>query len=264
MIRENPDLKIDSDENFIEAAQLMGSQRRPVAWLLAIQITLLGAMLIGLASPPRMPAVAMFVLLAGFLRYANSVWLTAFLVLTVGARIFQTTFQQEFFVESNLIIDCVLSILTLVASFRYIELRSYRRTFELDKTYRRLKTTSTSSVIYGVSTVMGQLVRRQWYLSILAMFAAYLLLWSIPTTKQWTQKYWLDPTGGRFIFLGLALFLGWFICRAVFSMWDWFCLTPKQADVAMRSWANREFWSPMAGVERRRSNLRKADYDDDH
>ena len=263
MIRENSDLKIDSDENFIEAAQLMESHRRPVAWLLAIQITLLGLMLIGLVRPSTIPTVAMFVLLAGFLRYANSVWLTAFLTLVIGARIFQTAIGEEFFIESNLILDSALILLTLVASFRYIELRSYSRTFELSKSYRRLETSNKPSPIYVLHTMMGQLVRRHWYLSLLAIFGAYLLLWSIPTTKQWTQKYWLDPTGGRFIFLGLALFLGWFICRAVFSMWDWFCLTPKQADVAMRSWANREFWSPMAGVERRRSKLRKADYDDD-
>jgi len=260
MIREKLSLKPNSDENFIEAAQLTRSHRRPVAWMLAIQITLLGILLIGLATRSTLPALAMLVLLAGFLRYANSVWLTAFLVLTIGARIVQNDIQQEFFVESDLIINCVSIVLTLVASFRYIELRSYSNAFELGKTYRRLNT--SPSLINVLSTIIGQLVRRQWYHSAFAIFAAYLLLWSIPTTKQWTQKYWLDPVGGRFIFLCLALFLGWFICRAVFSMWDWFCLTPNQADVAMRSWTNREFWSSMAGVERRRSNLRRDEYDD--
>ena len=150
----------------------------------------------------------------------------------------------------------------LVASFRYIELRNYRRTFKLETFYRELKTTSNANLLDVVRTVAGQFVRRHWYHSLLAIVAAYLLLWSIPTTKQWTQKYWLDPTGGRFIFLGLALFLGWFICRAVFSTWDWLGLSPKQADVAMRSWANREFWRQTAGLERRRHNLRKAEYDD--
>jgi len=263
MIHKNQDLKINPDENFIEAAQLVGSHRRPIAWMLAIQITLLGSLLIGLTNPLTIPAVVMFVLLAGFLRYSNSVWLTTFLTLALGSRFFQNDVRQEFFIQSDLLLDCVLTLLTLVASFRYIELRSYSRAFELGKSYRKLKTSNKPSLVTAVSTVVGQLVRRQWYHSLLAIFAAYFLLWSIPATKQWTQDYWLDPTGGRFIFLGLALFFGWFICRAVFSMWDWFCLTPKQADIAMRSWANREFWSPMAGVERRRNNLRKAESDDD-
>ena len=265
MIRKNPDLKINSGEKFIEAAQLVGSHRRPVVWMLAIQVTLLGLLLIGLANPVTIIlAVAIFGLLAGFLRYSNLVWLTAFLTLVVGARFFQNDVRQDFFIESDLFLDCVLILLTLVASFRYIELRSYSRSFELGKSYsyRKLKT-NKPSLVSAFNTVVGQLIRRQWYNSVVAIFAAYWLLWSIPVTKQWTQEYWLDPTGGRFIFLGLALFFGWFICRAVFSMWDWFCLTPKQADVAMRSWANREFWSPMASVERRRSKLRRADHDND-
>ena len=94
MIREKLSLKPNSDENFIEAAQLTRSHRRPVAWMLAIQITLLGILLIGLATRSTLPALAMLVLLAGFLRYANSVWLTAFLVLTIGARIVQNDIQQ--------------------------------------------------------------------------------------------------------------------------------------------------------------------------
>ena len=155
MIRENSDLKIDSDENFIEAAQLMESHRRPVAWLLAIQITLLGLMLIGLVRPSTIPTVAMFVLLAGFLRYANSVWLTAFLTLVIGARIFQTAIGEEFFIESVLLLDSVLILLTLVASFRYIELRNYSRTFELSKSYRRLETSNKPSPIYVLHTMMG-------------------------------------------------------------------------------------------------------------
>jgi len=261
MIGNKSELKTHSNENFIEAAQLVGSHRQPVAWLLAAEVTILGLLLIDLAIPSTVPALAMLVLLAGFLRYANSVWLTAFLTLVLGARFFQTGSQQAFLIRSDLLLDCVLILLTLIASFRHIELRNYSRAFELGKSYRRLNTTSKPSLVSVVNTVMGQLIRRQWYHSLLAILAAYLLLWNIPATKQWTQKYWLDPVGGRFIFLSLALFLGWFICRAVFSMWDWFCLTPQQADVAMRSWTNREFWSETAGIQRRQSNLRKADND---
>ena len=264
MIREEPDLKIYSNENFIEADQLVGSHRRPVAWMLAIQITLLGLLLIGLASPSTLIGILMLALLAAFLWSANSVWLTAFLSVVVGVRNIQFVGRQEIFIDGNLLLllDCVLMLLTLVASFRYIELRSYSRTFNLGKTYRKLQNRNRPSVVNVLRTIMGQLVRRHWYHSLLAIFAAYLLLWSIPTTKQWTQKYWLDPTGGRFIFLCLALFLGWFLCRSVFSMWDWLGLTPNRADMAMRSWANREFWSASAGVERRRNKLRKADHDD--
>ena len=111
--------------------------------MLAIQVTLLGLLLIGLANPVTIIlAVAIFGLLAGFLRYSNLVWLTAFLTLVVGARFFQNDVRQDFFIESDLFLDCVLILLTLVASFRYIELRSYSRSFELGKSYsyRKLKT----------------------------------------------------------------------------------------------------------------------------
>lgn len=263
MIKKNQHMKTSSNENFIEAAQLVESHRQPVAWILAIQVALLGLLLIGLTSPSTAAAVAMLALLAGFLWYANSVWLTAFLVVVIGARVIHSDGERVFFVESVFLLDCILSVLTLVASFRYIELRSYSRAFELGKSYRGLKATNNQSLPRTLATALGQLVRRQWYHSIIAIFAAFVLLWSIPATKLWTQKFWLEPTGGRFIFLAFALFLGWFVCRAAFSLWDWLGLTPNQADVAMRSWANREFWSELAGVERRRSKLQRADFDDD-
>jgi len=263
MIRKNPNLKTHSNESFIEADQLVGSHRRPVAWMLAIQVILLGFLLTWLASPSTLITILMLTLLGAFLLSANWAWSTAFLSVVITGRIIQTNGYQEFFVDGGLLLNCVSILLMLVASFRYTELRSYSRAFNLGKTYRLLEHTHTPSAGNVLTTVIGQIVRRHWYHSLLAIFAAYMLLWSIPTTKQWTQKYWLDPTGGRFIFLCLALFLGWFLCRSVFSIWDWFSLTPNQADVAMRSWANREFWSATAGVERWRNKLRKADYYDD-
>ena len=262
MIRKKIDVKNDSTENFIEADQLVGSHRRPVAWMLALQVALFGLLLIGLASPSLGAAVAMVALLSGFLWYVNSVWLTAFLMVVVGAQVIQTGGRRVFFIESAVLLSCVLIVLMLVVSFRYIELRSYSRVFQLGKSYRGLKATKQSKLFQTVSVVLGQLVRRQWYHSLFAMIAAFLLLRIVPATKQWTQDYWLEPAGGRFIFLAFVLFLGWFVCRALFSMWDWFGLSPKQADVAMRSWANREFWSEMAGVERRVSKLRRQDLDE--
>jgi len=242
-------------ENFIEAAQLINVHRNPVAWLLIIQIAILGTLSVCLTGLSGAAQVAMLAMLAGFLWYGNSFWLLPFCVIVFGGQLIRSNGQQFVFSNGIHLAACILLFLNLIASFRYIELRRYGQAFELGKTYRGLHATN-NPIWSSLTLVIGQFIRRQWYHSVIAMVVAFMLLWKIPASNYWLNEFWTQPVAGRLIFLSLILFFAWFICRAVISMWDWFLLTPNQADVAIRSWANREFWRDMAGVERRRERLR--------
>ncbi|MDB2686799.1 hypothetical protein N9Y42_06265, partial [Mariniblastus sp.] len=96
---------------------------------------------------------------------------------------------------------------------------------------------------------------------VIAIVVAFIVLWKVPVSEVYLEEFWVKPVAGRLILISLILFFVWFICRGVISMWDWFLLTPRQADVAFRSWANREFWWELAGTERRRERLRSEEDD---
>jgi len=86
-INSYSDPKADSTDDFVEAAELLASHRRPVVWMLAIQVAVLGAISIRLTSPTLAAVGTMVALLAGFLWYANSVWLLAFSFVVIGVQI---------------------------------------------------------------------------------------------------------------------------------------------------------------------------------
>ena len=245
----------ESGENFIEAAQLIDSHRQPVAWVLIIQIAVMGTLAVWLTGLSLAAQIAMLAMLVGFLWYANSFWLLPFCVVVFGGQLIQSNGRQFDLASGVNLAECILMLLILIASFRYIELRRYGQAFGLDKSYRGLLP-SKNKIWLWLTLVFGQFVRRQWYHTVIAMTMAFALLWKIPASDYLRDEYWMQPVAGRFIFLSLAMFFAWFICRGVFSVWDWFLLTPNQAEVAFRSWANREFWGDMAGVERRRERLR--------
>ena len=259
MMNNSPDMRPVPAEDFIEAAELIDSHRLPVAWMLGLQIAVLGALSVwstGFALPVQ---GAMLALLIGFLWYGNSYWLTSFCLVVFGCRILRITGRGIVFSTDIHLVECAVLLVTLIASFRYIELRSYIRAFGLGKSYRRLKSANKQS--RWLSVVLGNFIRRQWYHSIIAMVGAFAILWRFPADNYYRQEFWMQPVAARLVFLLLGMFFVWFVCRAVISMWDWFLLTPRQADVAFRSWANREFWPDMAGVEKRRERLRLKDED---
>ena len=260
-MHNTPNLNPERIENFVEAAQLIDSHRRPIAWLLIIQIAVLGTLAVWLTGLSTAAQVAMIAMLAGLLWYGNSFWLVPFCVVVFGGQMIQNTGRQFSFTSGIHLTECVLMLLTLVASFRYIELRRYGNAFRFNASHRRLKPASNRKRPPWITLMLGQFVRRQWYHSVIAMVVAFSLLRWIPVSNYWRQELWMQPVGARFIVLALLLFFVWFICRAVMSMWDWFLLTPRLADVAFRSWANRETWIEMAGAERRRERLRLKDED---
>ena len=261
MIDNHLDTKIASTETFIETAQLLDSHRKPVAWMLAFQVGMLGIVAICLASHSLAATATLVALLIGILWYATSAWLFAFAVVVVGVQVIQDVDGQIAFFQDNCLLDCGLILLILIASFRYIELRSYNRTFGFNRTERGLEATDNRSRTKVVWTALRQLVRRQWYNSVLSLLAAFCLLWILPDSESLSKKFWLHPVAGQVIFLSLLLFFGWFICRTIISIWDWFGLTPRQADVAIRSFANREFWPETVGLEKRRNRLKTKDTD---
>ena len=260
-INSYSDPKADSTDDFVEAAELLASHRRPVVWMLAIQVAVLGAISIRLTSPTLAAVGTMVALLAGFLWYANSVWLLAFSFVVIGVQIITVSTGEISWVQENDLLNCGLILLMLVASFRYIELCKYSRTFDTKKSYRELEVPNKRRLSTGAWVVLTQIVRRHWYNSVFAVLVAFLLLRNFPESQTLAEQYWLQPTAGRFIFLSLLLFFGWFIFRTMISIWDWFRLTPEQADVAIRSLANREFWSETAGVQKRKSKLKTRDAD---
>ena len=260
-INSYSDPKADSTDDFVEAAELLASHRRPVVWMLAIQVAVLGAISIRLTSPTLAAVGTMVALLAGFLWYANSVWLLAFAFLVIGVQAVTVGGGEIALVQDNYLLNCGLILLMLVASFRYIELRRYSRTFDTRKPYRELEVPNKRRLSTGIWVVLTQIVRRHWYNSVFAILGAFLLLRNFPESQALIKQYWLQPSAGRFIFLSLLLFFGWFIFRTMISIWDWFRLTPEQADVAIRSLANREFWSETAGVQKRKNKLKIKDAD---
>ena len=250
------DVTREASENFIEAAQLVDNHRSPIAWMLIIQITILGTLSVWLTGLTVPAQVAMFAMLIGFLWYANSFWLLPFCLVVFGGQMIRSSGSNFVFSPGIHLTECILMLLTLIASFRYIELRNYQHAFGLSDSYRQLKLPNNRKRPFWLTLMLGQFVRRQWYHSVIAMVVAFGLLRRLPVSDYWRNEFWMQPVAARLIVLMLGLFFAWFICRAVLSMWDWFLLTPQQADVAFRSYANREFWGGMAGVERRRERLR--------
>ena len=249
------DMSPEPEENFIEAAELIDSHRTPVSWLLIIQIAVLGTFSVWLTGLSAAAQIAMLAMLVGFLWYGNSFWLLPFCAVVFGGQMIRSNGRYFAFSSGLHLAECILLLLTLIASFRYIELRRYGQAFGLAKSYRGLHS-SKNKILSSMSLVVKKFFRRQWYHTVIALMVAFALLKRFPASTYWRDEFWMLPVAARFILLSLLLFFLWFVCRAVFSMWDWFLLTPRQADVAIRSWANREFWKEMAGVERRRERLR--------
>ena len=251
-----PEIKPEPTEEFIEAAQLVDSHRWPVAWMLAVQIAVLGMLSIWLTGFSIAAQIAMLAMLVGFLWYGNSFWLLPFSLVVFVGQLIRSNRDHFDFTPGIHLGECILVLVFLIASFRYIELGRYGQAFGLSDSYRRLDPTRNWKRMPWLTLVIGHFIRRQWYHSLIAMVVAFVMLQKFPVSDYWRDEFWMQPVAARFILLTLILFFGWFICRAIISMWDWFLLTPKQADVAFRSWANRELWSDMAGVERRRERLR--------
>lgn len=251
--------KNESAENFIDAAQLVDSHRAPVAWMLIVQIAVLGILSTWLMEPPLSGGLAMMLLLACILWFGKTFWLLLFCLVVFGGQAFRIQGYEIRTVEGPHLLESILIVLILIAGFRYIELRTYRDTYDLSRSYRRLKTSKRRNWATALRSISGQFIRRQWYSTVIAIVASFALLSMFATTDYLTQEYWLQPEAGRFIFLAMILFFPWFVCRSVISIWDWFLLTPKQADVAFRSWANREFWRETAGVQRRKEKMRIED-----
>ena len=261
IMHNTPDLTQKPSDNFVEATQLIDSHRRPVAWMLAVQIAVLGILSISLTDHSMYVQATMLATLAGLLWYGNSYWLTSFCIVVFGGQMIRSDGHQFSFSSGVHLTECILMMLILIVSFRYIEHRSYGHAFGLGDSFRRLKAVSSRKRAPWIAILLGQIVRRQWYHSVIALVAAFALLRRIQADNYWRDVYWMQPVAARLIVLALLLFFAWFICRAVLSMWDWFLLTPEKADVAFRSWANRELWGDMAGVERRIERLRLREED---
>ena len=151
------------------------------------------------------------------------------------------------------LLQASLVFLILVAGFRYSELKKYSTAFQIDKVYGQSLKENQRALSWNIGSA---LVRRQWLFSLIAMAGAFAMLVYLPADDSYLYKYWLQPNPGRLIILGLLLFFAWFLCRAVVGIYEWIRLTPEKADVAFRSWYNREMWREMAGVERRLYKLR--------
>ena len=251
-----PNMAVRSEENFLEAAQLIDSHRKPVALMFIVLIAVLGSLSIWLTGLSTGAQVAMSVMLVGFLWYGNSFWLVSFCLVVFTGQVVGIGGRHFTFSSGLHLAECILMLLIIISGFRYVELRTYEHAFSLNDSHRRMKLASGHKQTPWFIVVFSQIFRRQWYHSVIAMVLAFGLLWRFPASNYWRNEYWMQPVAARFILLSLILFFIWFVCRAVISIWDWFLLTPRQADVAFRSWANRELWRDMAGVEKRRERLR--------
>ena len=191
----------EASESFIEATQLADNHRSSIAWMLIIQITVLGTLSVWLTGLAGAVQVAMFAMLVGFLWYGNSFWLLPFCVVVFGGQLIRSNGLNFALSPGIHLAGCILMLLTLIAGFRYIELRSYQHAFGLKESYRRLKLASKRENNLKqqswISLVIGQFVRRQWYHTVIAMAIAFALLWRLPASNYWRNEFWMQPVAAR-------------------------------------------------------------------
>ena len=250
-----------SPETRVKALSLMRGQTRPVRIMLATLLFVLGLVSAVVCGAPWSGMLVAGLVLFAFVRTGHTAWLFVFCFAVIAVQAsggFLGQYRQTF--SGAELLQVVLIFLIMVAGFRFAELTKYSAAFNIDRVYDSAAGEPGQRLGFQWQWV-GQIVRRHWALSMIALLGSFLLLSYLPLDDSYLYKYWLQPRPGRLIILSLLLFFAWFICRAVIGILEWLELTPQKADVAFRSWYNREMWSEMAGVESRRRKLRTSDDD---
>jgi hypothetical protein len=244
----------NSQPAIVDASELMLGQRRSARILLATIVILLGLASIALCGFPWSAAAVSLLVLVAFVWSGHTAWLFLFCLAVVCGQAFGGFLNRPsgyFSLSETFQTVCVFLI--LITGFRYAEMKKYVFAFGIDEVS---KNNAARRGTFSWS-VLEVAVRRQWLFSVIALFAASCLLLYLPADDSYLYDYWLQPKPGRMIIISLVLFFAWFVCRAAVSVLDWTAFTPDKADVAFRSWYNKEMWREMAGVEKRRQKLRR-------
>ena len=222
--------------------------------LLALVATVLGLTMIQFENVSRLQ----FVLMIGFfalMLWRRSALALAWLFAVLGWAKFSETFRQSHWFHDNLDVietfDIYFTVLVLAfaaACFRFLETRKYC-----------LGVLSKFGWGGGVSSSKDagrefpSLLGGRWWLIVVSVAAAFLLLQIFPVDQNAVRKYWIKPHPMRLIFLIGALFLIWFMFRSLFMLVMRWKMDPDQASVHIRSVYAKEFWREHRAIESRRA-----------
>lgn len=232
----------------IAAAQMEAGLTAPHRTALALALAALGLLLLLLANPPGLWLIPLsLVWLAYWLpiwRYGNYGQILLFAAASIALYGFERGLDLlEFQLVDSAYTLLMLAYLALGA--RYSEALRFATAYGVDD--------RPPSAPPNGWAVANQLLTPRWMVGWLAVGMAGLVLIAFPETRESVQRLWLKPAPARLIFILLALFFAWLVCRAILGWWARRKLPREVAQLEFRALFVDEFWAELLGVARRRA-----------
>ena len=144
--------------------------------------------------------------------------------------------------EVSDLVCCVLYLLLTGVLFRYLEIKRFAKSVFYRPSSAEKNTWKFPSLLGG-----------RWWMILLALSTAWMVLTWFPLDGRSPLKYTLKPIHARVIILVGGLFFLWFICRSMIQLISRWMMTPQQADVYRRSMVAREYWRDQSRIEKKRA-----------